>query len=137
MPVHDFKCECGSEKKDLYYSLSDIPRYLVCECGKKMYQHWGKSFNRKRSLTSILGPHARYHPQMGYDVEIESPDHYKQLLKEYDMEEADDTVRGVRDWHNEEIKKREERQAAPQETGSMATEQQVREAQKVRGEGLL
>ena len=74
---------------------------------------------------------------MGYDVEIESPDHYRQLLKEYDMEEADDTVRGTRDWHKEEIKKREERQAAPQATGSIATEQQVREAQKTKGEGLL
>ena len=81
MPVHDFRCECGNEKKDLYYSLGEIPRYLKCECGKRMYQNWGKGFNKKRSLTSILGPNAKYHPQIGYDIEIESPDHYKQLLK--------------------------------------------------------
>ena len=37
----------------------------------------------------------------------------------------------------EEIKKREERQAATQATGSMATEQQIREAQQTKGEGLL
>jgi len=137
VPVHDFRCECGNEKKDLYYSLGEIPRYLKCECGKRMYQNWGKGFNSKRSLTSILGPNAKHHPQIGYDIEIESPDHYKQLLKEYEMEEAGDTVRGTRNWHQEEIKKREEQQAATQATGSMATEQQIREAQQAKGEGLL
>ena len=137
MPVYDFRCECGEEKKDLYFSMKSLPRSLKCDCGRRMYQQWGKGFNRKRSLTSILGSNTSHHPQIGYDVEIESPDHYKQLLKENEMEEAGDPVKGVREWHREEIENKEEKYKHRGPEAEIATQEQIVEAQRAGDIGLL
>jgi len=137
VPIHDFRCECGEEKKDLYFPMKSLPRYLKCGCGKRMYQQWGKGFNKKRSLTSILGSNAKHHPQLGYDIEIESPDHYKQLLKEYEMEEAGDTVKGTREWQKEELKNKEEMYKHSRPEAQIATQEQIMEAQRAGDEGLL
>jgi hypothetical protein len=91
-----------------------------------MPQTWGKGFNKKRSLTDILGPNAKHHPQIGTDIEIQSPDHYRQLLKEYDMEEAGDPQGGNKDWMAEKTER--ERNKPRHGRASVATDEQVRQA---------
>ena len=133
MPLHNYQCECGEEQRDLYFPISEVPKYLVCkDCGSRMHQTWGKGFNKKRSLTEILGNHnAKHHPQFGYDFEVESPEHYRQLLKEYEMEEAGDTIGGNRDWNRERIEDKRSEYAKPRRAlADIATDEQVEAALK-------
>ena len=129
MPTHTFACSCGHRLEDLFFKVKDIPRYKICsECKKRMYQTFGESFNFKRSLTDILGPNAKHHPQIGTDIEITSPDHYYQLLKEFGMQEAGDTKGGNRNWQREKIEKDKERNRRKRTMANIATDEQVREA---------
>ena len=127
MPMHSYECECGKRVEDLYFPISDVPHSVECECGKQAGQSWGKGFNHKRSLTDILGPNADHHPQFGTDVKITSPDHYKQLLKDNNMEEAGDPVRGNRNWLKEQNEKNAQ-PGRPRSAPQYATEEQAREA---------
>ena len=130
MPLHNFQCsdpDCGHIVHDQLYLAKDVPRWRKCpECGKRAYQSWEKGFNKKRSLSDILGAGMDHHPQMGTDIKIESPDHYKQLLKEFEMEEAGDPQRGSKDWMKDKLHK--ERTRPERETAEYATEQQIAQA---------
>jgi len=90
------------------------------------------------AVSDILGSkEAKTHPQMG-NVEIESPDHYRQLLKEFDMEEADDPQGGNRDWLGEKIERQKAEFAKPRNTEfEIPTEEQVSAAIGRDGGGLL
>ena len=130
MPLHTFECVCGEKMENLFYRAADVPRYKICKaCGKHMHQTWRKAFNKKRSLTEILGnASASHHPQVGTDIKIESADHYRQLCKEYDMEEADDPVGGNRQWRKDQLENNKAAAGRKRKLADIATDEQVREA---------
>lgn len=129
MPTNDFKCAEGHILADVFYRVSEAPKFKKCPvCGQRAYPTWKKTFNAKRSLTDILGNDGKFHPQFGYDIEIESADHYRQLCKEYEMEEADDAVGGNRDWRTERLERDRERAKRKRQFADVATDEQVREA---------
>lgn len=130
MPTNNFKCVEGHVLQDVFYKAASPPQWKMCpECGKRAYPTWKKAFNKKRSLTDILGnDHDSHHPQFGTDITIESADHYRQLCKEYEMEEANDTWRGSRDWSRDKLEETKEKHKRERTLADVATDEQVEKA---------
>ena len=101
MPTYDFEClDCSRVERDLWFSWRNVPRMKRCPaCGKKRSR---QIFDEPRKAQIHLNNPALYgyyHPQMG--GVIEDYGHKKRLMKENQMYEGSDPVRGNRK-HSEE-----------------------------------
>lgn len=100
MPTYDYVCrECGQRKPDIFYtSYKHMERTIPCSCGGQMGLDWSGTRNFIHQTHS--GLYGRPEPALGYDC-FQSYEHKKRLLKEWDMEEASDPVKGARLYRKE------------------------------------
>lgn len=89
MPVnHDYYCkECETEHSDVVYNVP------FC-CGKPMSIHFGRITGPSTFNPNNSSMYGKYHP--GFGCIVEDYAHKQRLLKQYDVIEASDPVRGSR-----------------------------------------
>jgi hypothetical protein len=110
MPLQNYRCHnCHHLIEDVFFKADKPTKWKKCpECASRCYPTWKEGFNKRRTLKDLMGT-AKWHPQIGYGVDIESVDHFHALCKEMGMEEGNDPVGGNREWRQEELEKMKQR----------------------------
>ena len=95
MPIYNFRCNtCDHEEKDIYFTIPKLPRKRKCaECGVKdsTQDYRGRREAEPSSNNSMYG---KWQPGAG--VVWNSYSEKKQWLKDNNMEETHDLVKGSR-----------------------------------------
>ena len=103
MPCNDYFCgDCGAEVKNILTRLNRPPE-VSCSCGGKLQvnfgsirinAHWDQQAHHGKN--SMYG---KYHH--GFDTVVRDYEHKQELLRENDVSEAADPVKGSRSWRDQ------------------------------------
>tara|TARA_R110002074_G_scaffold381898_1_gene561261 strand:- start:71 stop:496 length:426 start_codon:yes stop_codon:yes gene_type:complete len=85
---HDYFCDCGHELRDIV--AEEKPKCPYCNV--KMQIHFGRMKGMVAFNPHNSGMYGKYHP--GFGCVVESYSHKQRLLKQYNVIEAADSVRG-------------------------------------------
>lgn len=89
----DYKCDaCGTVQTDVLFRKSDdITRQIACKCGHKARRLYSGGNHIHPSHSSLYG---KYEPAL--DMVVKDYSHKQRLMREYQITEANDTVKGSR-----------------------------------------
>ena len=92
MRLWDYQtCKCGQSHQSEPITRTKVPKTIKCDCGRRV----GWAMSRGNHLhTTHSGLYGKFEPGLG--VVVESYEHKQQLMKELDVIEAADPVKGSR-----------------------------------------
>jgi putative FmdB family regulatory protein len=102
MPIYDYACSaCGHKEPDLYFSLSELPKVRACgSCGKKKSTQHFAGVKRLGQITSSASMYGVWQPAVGRV--FNSYEEKKKYLKEHNLIETNDPIKGSRSKRREE-----------------------------------
>jgi len=99
MPIYDWFCKkCEREEKDVFYQTSKLPKTRACKCGGKMVQDFSQKGRNQihHDHSSLYG---KWEPSVGEYIYNYS--HKQQIMKKYNITEANDPVGGSREFRTD------------------------------------